>query len=434
MIIRSHHHTNTPRSFSAPNPPAQAAPEPDDTVQLGGLLKKTGRFALGVAGGVAGTALGALAGLPLGASMGAIMGWNGGATLATETLQPLSNVAGIAGQYVNRKLGGGTAASIAGAMVGTATGGVIGVLGTAFAGADAGARQGLRLADALLGPAEPRPRDDSRPTYEQGWGKQIPEPDGVIREDQHHFLYNGAALDTLAHLATSDPEMAAIHRLFESDADYEKQFQMGGWNLDSYLGSPFPGVSPATFHHFAEPFWPGFKAAGWQSRQCYDKAADCWKAGDRKAAVYYLGAAVHIAQDVSLPQHAVPQVSFIGKMVGHQMMENWAESQFDRLKPAPEEGARTIDASTPEEFVDKVATEAAAEYGAAVKDAFRYTAHRQEKARQGLPTDHASQTDFESDPYRNTMRRAVQITPDFLRMFFRDMAAQGYPLEPAAQT
>ncbi|MBI3927754.1 MAG: hypothetical protein HY319_19595 [Armatimonadetes bacterium] len=405
-------------------------------MSLSNGVKKALRLAVGTAGAAAGAVAGAVAGVAVGGALGAIIGICGAPPLSLEWLQPLHNVAGMPGQITHGKVEalasrlagpriGRIAGAVAGGLVGTAAGALIGGVGVGLAGADIVARQAVKLVPR----PEPGPDTDPRPTYERGWGKQIPEPDGVIREDQHHFLYNNAAMDVLAQDAARDPEMARIQQFLQSDPEYHRMIQMGGWNLDSYLGSPAPGVSPATFHHFTEPFMPGFKPAAWQARQCYDKAADSWKAGDRKAAMYYLGAAVHIAQDVALPQHAIGEVSFVGKMIGHQMMENWAESQFDRLKPAPGEGGAYPDARTPEEFVEQISREATAEYGQAVRDAFRYVGHRVEKERQGLPTDHASQTDFQSEVYGHTMKRAVRLTPGFFRMFFRDMEAQGYPIQ-----
>ena len=375
-----------------------------------------------------GTAVaGAVAGSLVGAGLGAVIGHQGAVPMQLEILRPLSDVAGIAGKAVHQKVEpalGKTAAGILGAVSGAVSGAVIGTLGVAWAGVDLGGR----LAQKLVAPGPEGPDNDPRASYERGRGKQIPTPDGEIEENQHHFLYNKAAFQLLEHDAKSDPEMAKINDFLNSDPDYKRNIQMGGWNLDTFLGNPLPGVSPATFHHFSESFWPGFKTAGWQSRQCYDKAADAWKAGDRQEAMYYLGAAVHLAQDVSLPQHAVSGVTYIGKMVGHQMMEHWAESQFDRLKPGPSASGRYMQAEGPEDFVAQVSTESEADYGLAAKEAWRYVEHRLEKQRRGLPTDDKSQTDFPSQAYARTVKRAVQITPGFFRMFFRDMEKQGHPI------
>lgn len=418
------------RKSRPPQPSPKKAIEPDtrsftDKVELG--LRTTARFALGALGATAGAVAGAVAGAAVGAGIGGVIGWQGKVPLQLEFLRPLSDVAGLGGKAAQNKLEplvGKTAAGVLGAAAGIVSGAVIGTLGTAWAGVDLGAR----LASKLVAPGEKGPDNDPRPTYERGWGAQIPTPDGEIEEDQHHFLYNTAAFEVLENDAKVDPEMAEINDFLNSDPEYKKNIQMGGWNLDTFLGTPLPGVSPSTFHHFTEAFMPGFKTAAWQTRQCYDKAADAWKAGDRSQAMYYLGAAVHLPQDVSLPQHAVSQVAYIGKMLGHQMMEHWAESQFDRLKPADDAHGRYIDANTPEEYVAKVSAESTSEYGDAVKDAWRYVEHRVEKQKKGLPTDDKSQTDFDSEPYANTMKRAVEITPGFFRMFFRDMKAQGYPI------
>lgn len=431
MRISSVHRSySAPQTRSAP-PPEQDPPEsPQDSSRLGRLARSAARYTLAAVGGALGTVAGAAAGALVGGAIGAVVGFQGEVSLEMEFLKPLSNVAGLGGSYVHGKVEkvGKLPARILGAAAGLASGALIGTLGMAWAGLDLGARQGLKLIEA---PAA-APDNDPRKSYERGWGTQIPTPDGEIEQNQHHFLYNGAALQALAHDAQTDPEMAEINALFQSDPEYVDMLQMGGWNLDTYLGSPMPGVSPATFHHFTEPFWPGFKSAEWQSRQCYDRAADAWKDGDRKLAVYYLGAAVHLVQDVSLPQHAIGEVAYVGKMLGHQMMESWSESQFARLRPAASEGGLYLDADTPEEYVQAVSAESSAEYGGAVSDALRYVKHRRAKADEGLSTDHASQTDFNSDAYKNTLSRAVRHTPGFFRMFFRDMAAQGFPINPGA--
>lgn len=429
------HSTNPVRP--APAAPAPAPPSAD--LEPRDVLEKGARLAAGIGGGALGAAAGLATGIPLGAGLGAVQGVRGDSPLELEILQPMQSVAGLGGvaahkiarKAVTRLLGeraGRIAGAVAGGLIGAATGAVIGALGMAVAGGDAGARLGLKGADALLGPPEEKPDSDPRKTYERGRGAQVPTPDGVIRQDQHHFLYNNAAMAVLAHDAATDPFMAKIHTFLTSDPALLDQLQMGGWNMDTFLGEPVEHVNLSTFHHFEEPFMPGMKSAGWQARQAYDKAVDCWKAGDRKGAVYYLGASVHLAQDVALPQHAVKGVSFVGKMTGHQMMEEWCEAQAPRLNPPAALGGVYLAASGPEDFVAKVAAEAAADYGAAVKDAGRYVGHRREKARQGAPTDPPSQTDFQSDVYKNAWQRAVRITPGFFRMFFEDVERQGYPV------
>jgi hypothetical protein len=402
-----------------------------------GPLATATRLAGGVAGALAGAAVGMASGVLLGGVLGAGVGYHGSTTMTMEILQPLPSVAGLGGALAHRaarklvgRLLGEKAGKIAGAVVGTlvggATGVVIGALGMGVSCADAGARLGTSLAEKVVGPA-PRPPDrDPRPTYERGRGKQIPTPDGKIERDQHHWYYNNAALEVLAADAAHDPELARIHAFLTSDPDYLHMLQMGGWNLDTYLGTPLPHVNLSTFHHFAEPFMPGMKAAGWQSRQCYDRAVDAWKAGDYKLALYYLGAAVHIPQDQALPQHAIGHVGFVGKMLGHQMMERWQETQFDRLKPAS--GGLYLEAAGPEDFTRQIAEMSAQDYPEAVLDASRFVHHRLEKGRRGESTDIKDQTDFCSPVYRRGVERAVRLTPGFFRMFFRHVESLGYPI------
>jgi len=55
----------------------------------------------------------------------------------------------------------------------------------------------------------------------------------------------------------------------------------------------------------------------------FNRAARHWREKDYNRAMFYLGAAVHIVQDLCVPQHAANSVS-----PGHRRYENWAKKRF----------------------------------------------------------------------------------------------------------
>jgi phospholipase C len=54
-----------------------------------------------------------------------------------------------------------------------------------------------------------------------------------------------------------------------------------------------------------------------------DRAARSWREGKHNKAMFYLGAAVHIVQDLCVPQHAANSIS-----PGHRRYEQWAKKRF----------------------------------------------------------------------------------------------------------
>lgn len=430
---------------ATPHSPRPAAPAPATQRSEGVLtpwLQRAAGAAFGTCGAIAGAAIGGAVGVVAGGVMGATAGFLGAPTRYSHILHPMENVAGLAGvpahaaaEKVVGKYAGARAGKIAGEGVGlvagAASGAVIGALGVAWAGLDAGARIGARAASHLFGDAPAAPRRSDKPTYEQGiLSKQIPTPDGVINKKSHHWFYINHGVEVLKNDAKSDPKLQKIYDFLTADADNLKIMHNGAWNMDSFQGDLMEGISPATFDHFGEAFMPGFKRADWQCRQAYDKAADAWMAGDRKQAIYYLGAAMHLPQDLSLPQHSVTGVSYVGKMAGHQMMETYMETHFDQAV-IDHGGTYYPDVDTPEAFCARVQNEAKAQYGDAVKEAWKYLGWTKDNGVTDPmnPPDQASGgPQFPMEVYKAAGQRAQRITPGFIELFFRDMEKRGYPI------
>lgn len=58
----------------------------------------------------------------------------------------------------------------------------------------------------------------------------------------------------------------------------------------------------------------------------FSAARESWKEGKLKEAAFFLGAAVHLAQDVCVPFHTIPQL-----LIGHRMFEEYAEKHARRF-------------------------------------------------------------------------------------------------------
>ncbi|TLM98380.1 phospholipase, partial [bacterium] len=69
---------------------------------------------------------------------------------------------------------------------------------------------------------------------------------------------------------------------------------------------------------------PGCWDASVECERHWQKAVQKWKAGNYERAFYYLGAAVHLVQDLCVPHHAW---GFL--FDGHQEYEDWAEAHCD---------------------------------------------------------------------------------------------------------
>jgi len=199
---------------------------------------------------VAGIAVGA----PLGAVVGGSVGYLNGSAGYLNALNPMQNVAGIVGKAVHKttarmvgKVLGERAGELAGRATGlvsgAASGLVLGVVAIGWTGLDAGMRAGQRIGDSLVGPVPVRPLPAGMKTYEIGRGKQIPTPDGIIDVTSHHHFFVKYGLQILNSDASSDPALKNIADFMASDPQFKTYYEMGTWNMDSFLGNQAPGIS-----------------------------------------------------------------------------------------------------------------------------------------------------------------------------------------------
>lgn len=89
-----------------------------------------------------------------------------------------------------------------------------------------------------------------------------------------------------------------------------------GWKflshyLDPYTGKGLGGCWPSASEECEDYFW---------------RAVSCWRRGDKERAFFYLGAAVHLVQDLCVPYHACG-VAF----GGHQRYESWVRRRYHQF-------------------------------------------------------------------------------------------------------
>lgn len=105
--------------------------------------------------------------------------------------------------------------------------------------------------------------------------------------------------------------------------------------IDKHLNEINKGVMWADkcwkcFAHYLDPFekcglkpWPD---AATECRCLFNKAVLHWKKGNKKRALFLLGAAVHLVQDLCVPHHA-RKIAFNG----HHHYESWARKNFNEF-------------------------------------------------------------------------------------------------------
>lgn len=81
-------------------------------------------------------------------------------------------------------------------------------------------------------------------------------------------------------------------------------------------------------NHFYNPYWnKGLYGSSSALKECvsYYTAALCWwDRGDTKKSAFYLGAACHLIQDMTVPQHVN-----LNLMKHHRRYENWVRRAYD---------------------------------------------------------------------------------------------------------
>lgn len=78
------------------------------------------------------------------------------------------------------------------------------------------------------------------------------------------------------------------------------------WSLNE--GAVWADQDYKSSSHFYNPYKKkglyGRRNAMELAKEYYQKALNLWKYGDKKLAIFYLGASIHIIQDMTVPQHA----------------------------------------------------------------------------------------------------------------------------------
>lgn len=71
----------------------------------------------------------------------------------------------------------------------------------------------------------------------------------------------------------------------------------------------------------------GRKSAMDLTKEYYSKALNLWRYGDQKKSMFYLGAAIHIVQDMTVPQHAN-----IRLLDDHHQYESFVKKAYKNLE------------------------------------------------------------------------------------------------------
>lgn len=97
-----------------------------------------------------------------------------------------------------------------------------------------------------------------------------------------------------------------------------------------------------SYHHFYDPRKEKGKF-GYEenamtlTKSYYNRALRCYKMKDYKRAMFYLGAACHIVQDLTIPQHAK------GKLLdNHRQFEVYVKSNYKRIKSFKSNGSPIV--------------------------------------------------------------------------------------------
>jgi len=112
--------------------------------------------------------------------------------------------------------------------------------------------------------------------------------------------------------------------------------------------------------HFYNPYTKkglyGCKSSMQRFRKYYGCALVHWDCGDRDKAMFYLGAAVHLIQDSTIPQHGSVKL-----LKSHRKYEQWIHKVHDDfIHYSVKEGGLYFD--SPYEYIEKNAREAIASY------------------------------------------------------------------------
>lgn len=127
-----------------------------------------------------------------------------------------------------------------------------------------------------------------------------------------HQFFNNQAVEILRN--DGYKEYANIIEFFVEDINKGVNWADIGWKNITHYFNPETGKGKLKFANAVdETVWH------------FNRAARYWREGKYRGAMFNLGAAAHIVQDLCVPQHAANSIS-----PGHRRYEQWAKKEFNR--------------------------------------------------------------------------------------------------------
>jgi phospholipase C len=125
-----------------------------------------------------------------------------------------------------------------------------------------------------------------------------------------HQFFNSQAAEILRNDGFEN--YANIIEFYGKDLDRGVNWADIGWKNITHYFNPETGKGKLKFANAVdETVW------------YFNRAVRNWREGKHNKAMFYLGAAVHIVQDLCVPQHAANSVS-----PGHRRYEQWVKKRF----------------------------------------------------------------------------------------------------------
>lgn len=138
-----------------------------------------------------------------------------------------------------------------------------------------------------------------------------------------HDLITFQAIRTLS--ADGKPEMAQLAE------EYLERLRQGSWDADYSRGTIFGIPLAATSHYYNPVTRKGLlgseSSAAVLAQSSYDQAVQKWEAGDRSGAMYTLGFALHVLQDVTVPHHTLSTPGVLTHQSYENYLEKWMSAQ-----------------------------------------------------------------------------------------------------------
>ncbi|MGI6704499.1 MAG: zinc dependent phospholipase C family protein [Clostridia bacterium] len=127
-----------------------------------------------------------------------------------------------------------------------------------------------------------------------------------------HQFFNSQAVEILRNDGYEN--YANIIEFYSKDLDRGVNWADIGWKNITHYFNPDTGKGKLKFANAVdETVWN------------FNRAVRNWREGSHNRAMFFLGAAAHIVQDLCVPQHAANSIS-----PGHRRYEQWAKKRFSR--------------------------------------------------------------------------------------------------------